>query len=257
MDGGSRNRTIEIAKKFGCRILREEGKEKSPANAKNQGAKLAKGDVLVFLEGDLDHLSNGFLHKIEDVFKNGADACTWNSELVEDALSEKLHDRFVRLNLSMMRKKQPSLIMAVRREVFQRVGGIPLVGYGEDAAFDAKVRQISSGIVHIDATSYYHKVHTFARLFNQARWVGRTASSTRLNLLYGGLLLTLFSVFVIPLSFWALLPAFPYIARIGFAFALGFKYRDKIFLLIPMADFIYGIGYFVGVGRKKRLKERR
>lgn len=246
VDGGSRDRTVEIAKKFGCIIVKEEGKEKSPANAKNQGAKLAKGEVLVFLEGDLDHLSDGFLSKVAGAFKNGADALSWDSELVEDTLSEKLHDRFVRLNLLMMRKKQPNLIMAVRHEIFQRIGGVPLVGYGEDAAFDAKVWQISSNIVNIDATCYYHKVHTFTRLFNQAKWVGRTAPSTRLSLLYGVLLLTLFSVFAIPLSPWALLPAVPYLMRMGFAFALGFKHRDKIFPLIPIADLIYGIGYFVG-----------
>jgi len=256
VDGGSKDATVRIAREFGCRVLMEEGKEKSPANAKNQGAKVAQGDVLVFLEGDLDHLSEDFFQQIEEAFRKGADACTWENELVEDTLPEKLHDRFVRLNLWMMRKEQPNLVMAVKREIFERVGGVPLVGYGEDAAFDEKVRQVTSKIVNTSAISYYHKVHTFSRLFNQAKWVGRTASSARTDILYGGLFFCLLSPFLLLLSTLFLLPFLLYLGRYSIACAHGIKKKDAVYLLVPLVDAIYSIGYLVGRFVKLFIKRR-
>lgn len=138
VDGGSTDNTVQIAKSFGCKVLIEKGERKSPANAKNQGVKEAKGNYIIFLEGDLDHLSDNFLSEVRKAFSEGADAVSWDSKLVEDTLPEKLHDRFVRLNLFILRKKQPTLVMGVKRKIFEAVGGVPLVGYGEDAEFDKK-----------------------------------------------------------------------------------------------------------------------
>jgi len=47
-DAGSKDRTIEIAKKYGC-IITTGG---LPAKGRNEGAKVAKGDILFFLDSD-------------------------------------------------------------------------------------------------------------------------------------------------------------------------------------------------------------
>ena len=48
-DAGSKDKTRQIAKKYGCRIV----KGGMPAVGRNNGAKAAKGDVLLFLDADV------------------------------------------------------------------------------------------------------------------------------------------------------------------------------------------------------------
>jgi glycosyltransferase involved in cell wall biosynthesis len=48
-DAGSKDRTIEIAKDFGCKVV----SGGLPAKGRNQGAKLAQGDLLLFLDADI------------------------------------------------------------------------------------------------------------------------------------------------------------------------------------------------------------
>ncbi|MCK9393636.1 MAG: glycosyltransferase [Candidatus Paceibacterota bacterium] len=55
-DSNSKDRTVEVAKKYGCKIT-EGGR---PAKGRNNGAKIAKGEVLFFLDADL-RLSPKFL----------------------------------------------------------------------------------------------------------------------------------------------------------------------------------------------------
>lgn len=57
-DAGSTDKTVEIAQKYGCRVV-EGG---LPARGRNNGAKAAKGDVLFFLDADTE-LSDNFLEE--------------------------------------------------------------------------------------------------------------------------------------------------------------------------------------------------
>ena len=55
-DANSSDNTKKIAKKYGCRIVKGE----MPAVGRNNGAKAAKGDILLFLDADVQ-LNNSFL----------------------------------------------------------------------------------------------------------------------------------------------------------------------------------------------------
>lgn len=50
-DAGSKDRTIEIAKKYNCRIVIDD-KHRCPASQRNNGAYIAKGELLVFFDAD-------------------------------------------------------------------------------------------------------------------------------------------------------------------------------------------------------------
>lgn len=52
-DGGSKDRTISIAKKYSDVIIINEDKKQNIAIGRNLGAKKAKGDILIFLNGDI------------------------------------------------------------------------------------------------------------------------------------------------------------------------------------------------------------
>ena len=55
-DAGSKDKTKQIAKKYGCKIV----KGGMPAVGRNNGAKYAKGDILLFLDADVQ-LEKNFL----------------------------------------------------------------------------------------------------------------------------------------------------------------------------------------------------
>jgi glycosyltransferase involved in cell wall biosynthesis len=50
VDNGSHDRTPQIAKRLGCRVLKE--KNNGLSHARNRGAREAKGDVLCFIDAD-------------------------------------------------------------------------------------------------------------------------------------------------------------------------------------------------------------
>lgn len=64
-DAGSKDKTVEIAKKYNCNIV----PGGSPARGRNSGAKVAKGDVLFFLDADTI-LPYGFLKNSMEEFKS-------------------------------------------------------------------------------------------------------------------------------------------------------------------------------------------
>ena len=64
-DAGSFDKTIEIAKSFGCKIT----KGGLPAKGRNQGAKIAKGDLFLFVDADVI-LPKNFLKKAVEDFSS-------------------------------------------------------------------------------------------------------------------------------------------------------------------------------------------
>ncbi len=50
VDDGSKDKTSEIAKSFGCRVIRVI--RSGPGNTRNRGAKLSRGNMLLFLDAD-------------------------------------------------------------------------------------------------------------------------------------------------------------------------------------------------------------
>ncbi len=64
-DAGSKDKTLEIAKQYNCRII----PGGLPAKGRNEGAKIAKGDLLFFLDADAV-LPDNFLERALKEFNN-------------------------------------------------------------------------------------------------------------------------------------------------------------------------------------------
>ena len=63
-DAGSKDKTLKLAKKWGCKTV----KGGLPPYARNRGAEVARGDILVFFDADV-YLQKDFLEKAVKEFK--------------------------------------------------------------------------------------------------------------------------------------------------------------------------------------------
>ena len=65
-DASSKDKTKEIARKFGCKIVKSGG---LPGIGRNNGAKIAKGDILFFIDADVE-FDNDFLKNCINEFNS-------------------------------------------------------------------------------------------------------------------------------------------------------------------------------------------
>jgi len=123
-DAGSKDKTIEIARKFNCIIT----KGGLPARGRNCGAKIAKGEVLFFMDADLKFSPKSFVKKAYDYFKKN-DLTIASFPILP--IKNNIYLNPVTLSLAynypqiILKKFFPMGAMGimVKREVFDKVGG--------------------------------------------------------------------------------------------------------------------------------------
>ncbi len=130
-DGGSTDATVAAAEEYGARVVRHLNATKQTiAEGRNAGAAIARGGVLLFLNGDvLLGSPENFFQEVNRFVRSGAVAATCsirifpNEETLVDKLFHGVYNRYIRLlNLAGegMGRGECQLI---RKEVFDALGG--------------------------------------------------------------------------------------------------------------------------------------
>ncbi len=155
-DNDSKDKTREIAKKFGCRIA-DGG---SPGAARNDGARAAragKKESLLFLDADVV-LPDGFLRKfLERINKEGLDFATCSVE----PLSSSMHHRFYYMLKNFGNLIFPGHIsgqcMYVKKELFDSINGFDAtLCLGEEHDFARRLKKKGKGKFFMDLFVYNH-----------------------------------------------------------------------------------------------------
>lgn len=122
-DAGSQDRTLQIARKYNCKIT----KGGLPAKGRNEGAKLAKGDVLLFLDADVILQDDSFLSKALKEFKeNSLNMAGFNLVLLPiRKFSLFFMNVFYNIPVSLLKSILPHAAMGILMEksIFDQVGG--------------------------------------------------------------------------------------------------------------------------------------
>lgn len=144
-DGGSKDRTIEIAKKYRTKIVKS--KSKGIGVGRNEGAKKAKGDIIVFIDGDTLLIPNT-LSEIVKAFKDdkqlvgvAVPLLPMSSNAVEVIIFLSVN-AFVKLNIG--RGKGNARVVgaccAYKKSYFDQVGGFnEKIGALEDFDLSEKI----------------------------------------------------------------------------------------------------------------------
>jgi len=152
VDGSSKDKTVELAHSFGSQLSGFQVCVSEKAGLplqRNLGAKTTKGEWLVFVDADSTLLPY-FIERLE-CFIGEYDPqlfTTWcrpDSEVSGDALFTLLTNLFVESSIVFHRPIAPGPLAAVRRDVFELVGGYnEALTFGED--YDLTRRIATQGI---------------------------------------------------------------------------------------------------------------
>jgi cellulose synthase/poly-beta-1,6-N-acetylglucosamine synthase-like glycosyltransferase len=181
IDANSTDKTLEIIKKYKGKIrnllvAKETGHTKSAANARNQGAKIARGKILVFYDADVVAHPQ-YLSEISKGFYDYADAAS--SEV--KAYPSKSTWAHLREHESMasdylVKKGSASFFANIfRKKTFLRIGGYrSRFRYGEDLVMLDRLKEQNAKIVHLKKAIVMHKdPDSLGEIASQARFWGR------------------------------------------------------------------------------------
>jgi glycosyltransferase involved in cell wall biosynthesis len=177
-DDGSTDRTAEVAERLGAVVLRLP--HRGPAVARNAASARARGQILVFLDGDMECAPN-FLDRLVAPIAARKAVATFSREI----FIANPENRWARAYAA-LRGSPPDRLLpedfpdrwqnfrAVRRDRFLAVGGYDDVGYGEDMTLAPKVGELA--LAAPEAICFHHHPSSLAEIFENGRWVGRGAA---------------------------------------------------------------------------------
>ncbi len=147
VDGGSQDRTLEIAEKY-ADILESSSSLDSPAKARNAGIKLSTGDVVAFIDADTV-VSKSWLNAVMKCFEDenvvGASGPAYPLESSSFLIAPYIfvYDILVRLTLLVGRPHFLGFNCAYRRDFLEAVSG-----------FDERVRVSEDALLSMEAIKY-------------------------------------------------------------------------------------------------------
>lgn len=175
VDDGSDDRTAEIARRLGAAVMRMP--HRGPAIARNAGAEAARGDVLVFIDGDMA-VSPAFLERIVAPIEDHGEIGSFTKEIWVG----NPENPWARAYATIRRLAFPRLLgpdfpdrwenfRAVRRHAFIAVGGYDDVGYGEDMTLASKLGCLA--VAAPGARCLHFNPDSASEVFANGRWIGR------------------------------------------------------------------------------------
>lgn len=141
-DAASKDKTVEIARNFGCKVIAGG----LPAKGRNEGAKVAKGELLLFLDADVV-LPKGFLKEFLEKFKNKKlDIASCGLQATERGiiyrLGEKLWNLYFKLNQYFF-PCAGSFCILVKKKLHQKLRGFDeTIRVGEDFDYVRRVKKM-------------------------------------------------------------------------------------------------------------------
>lgn len=134
-DADSQDKTIEIAQKFNCRIV----KGGLPAKGRNKGAEVAQGDIFLFTDADNFFFPVNFLKTLLKNFQErdlgSASFPIYSKGNLIDFIIYAIYNNFV--NLTQIPYATNSIL--VKKEIFEKTGGFDEeIKIGEDHCFVKK-----------------------------------------------------------------------------------------------------------------------
>lgn len=152
-DAGSKDKTVSIAKKFGCIVV----KGGSPARGRNEGAKAAKGEILMFVDSDVMFPENFLAEFLSAFEKRQADVAGCVLKIPSKKKIYRIYEKIVKFYFRAVAGFYPhaSNCFLVKRQIHKKVGGFDEgIKLGEDFAYIRAAAKVGK-FVFISSTFFY------------------------------------------------------------------------------------------------------
>lgn len=132
-DGGSKDKTQEIAKNYDCKVI----SGGSPAKGRNEGAKIAHGDLLFFIDADSVLPQNFFTELIREFKKRKLDLASYPvypQGNIIDKILYGIYNFFAWATQKFLPHATQTVL--IKKEIHQQIGGFDeSVTIGEDHVY--------------------------------------------------------------------------------------------------------------------------
>ncbi|MFQ5680883.1 MAG: TIGR04283 family arsenosugar biosynthesis glycosyltransferase [Candidatus Omnitrophota bacterium] len=135
VDGGSADRTREVAGGFPARIIEA---ARNRARQMNEGAREARGDIFLFLHADC-RLDNGALKEIARALDKGYVGGCLSQRINLNKPIYRIIERSGNMRAKMFKIFYGDQAIFVRRDIFFKLGGFDKVDIFEDIIFSRKL----------------------------------------------------------------------------------------------------------------------
>ncbi|XOB42650.1 MAG: trypsin-like peptidase domain-containing protein [Candidatus Nealsonbacteria bacterium] len=130
-DSNSQDDTVKVARSFGCKLTQGG----LPAKGRNQGAKIASGELFLFIDADAITLPVGFLNELTEKFKSRkldiASFPIYPQGKIIDKIFYWLYNLWAKLSQSFL--PHATNVILVKKEIHQVIGGFDeRVKFAED-----------------------------------------------------------------------------------------------------------------------------
>lgn len=170
VDNGSKDATLrtigKYQKKKNVKIVALKA-NLGPGGGRNAGAKIAKGDILVFIDADMVFDKQYINGLIKPVVEGKAVGSFHDTELVKNV--ENLWARSFSINRIPQSTETSGVFRAVLRKPFLKIGGFDTSrGY-----FDDNLGVLGPS-VRAHATCYHNNPESLGEIYKHSRWVGKS-----------------------------------------------------------------------------------
>jgi len=140
VDGGSSDKTVEFAKQYPIKLIQC---IKNRALQMNEGAKISRGNVLLFLHADC-LIENGALREIVCCIDNGYIGGCLSQRVDSPRLIYRFIETSGNIRARLFKIFYGDQAIFVRRDIFLKIGGFDNVTLFEDALFSKELKKEGS-----------------------------------------------------------------------------------------------------------------
>lgn len=176
VDDGSTDESSQIVKTFGFIMLKQN--HKGPGQARNLGAKRAKGQILVFVDADMTFEKDFVRDLVAPIIKDQTIGTFSRNEMVKN--QDNIWSVCWNINKNLPRDRMlpqdypgyAPVFRAILKTEFNKVGGFEVSGqYTDDWSLSRKLgvkSTLAQGAVY-----YHSNPASLGEVWKQARWIGK------------------------------------------------------------------------------------
>lgn len=184
VDDGSTDASMEIAGNYPVKLIKQP--HAGCGIARNRGAKEAKGEIVVFCDGDIVYKNDYLTKLVLPILEDRAIGTFHKGEMIDN--SDNFWSRGLQINDRLPRDRKISVdfpsksdfFRAIRKDIFLKAGGYDDIGYLDDRSLYQKIKRKSLAVR--EAICWHTNPESLSEVFGDARWRGKSLAKQSLFL---------------------------------------------------------------------------